>query len=158
MRHEKTSPRRPYLIQRIKEQRYASPMATGMDAAFCWDYMGSAEFEFGALGNALARMRVRSEPYAVCKVKSGEHTLWAVALAKSMPMVQAFVDDQLGEESWRFKERPRLRDTVAPESASYPADYVGWWALDVVEPWVVFVRREDAERWLDVQGRPGSKS
>lgn len=49
--------KKPYLVQRILKKDYSAPGKKGVDALFSFDYMGSAEFEFGALPQALKRMR-----------------------------------------------------------------------------------------------------
>lgn len=46
----------PYLVQRM-EEREGPNDRKGVEAFFCMNYMGSAEFEFGALPNALRRIR-----------------------------------------------------------------------------------------------------
>lgn len=50
----------PYLIQRAKFQNRDK---AGIDGLLRFDYMGSSEFEFGALGQSLGRIRNNIELY-----------------------------------------------------------------------------------------------
>lgn len=50
----------PYLIQRAKFQKREK---TGIDSLLSFDYMGSSEFEFGALPKALKRVRESEKEY-----------------------------------------------------------------------------------------------
>lgn len=52
---------RPYLIQRAKFVN--SPDQKGIDSILDFDYMGSAEFEFGALPQGLKRIRDNIHDY-----------------------------------------------------------------------------------------------
>lgn len=54
---------KPYLIQRAKFEKHASKDAKGIDSLLRFDYMGAAEFEFGALPKSLKRVREEIEQY-----------------------------------------------------------------------------------------------
>ena len=47
---------KPYLIQRIMIRQQVAENESGVDKHFSFDYMGSSEFEFGALSKALKAM------------------------------------------------------------------------------------------------------
>ena len=55
MAHSRPSRNRFYLVQRLSPQEW--PNAKGFDAYFSCEYMGSAEFEWGALPDSLKRLR-----------------------------------------------------------------------------------------------------
>lgn len=52
---------RPYLIQRAKFKN--NPERKGIDSILSFDYMGSAEFEFGALPQSLKRIKEQITSY-----------------------------------------------------------------------------------------------
>ena len=54
---------KPYLIQRAKFQD--NPNRKGIDSILDFDYMGSAEFEFGALPQSLKRIRENMSNYCI---------------------------------------------------------------------------------------------
>lgn len=53
--------RKTYLAQRINLRTEPNPLKKGIDEVFSFDYMGSAEFEFGALPQALDYLRLLQE-------------------------------------------------------------------------------------------------
>lgn len=53
----------PWLIQRAKFLPKQNPDKKGIDRILSFDYMGSAEFEFGALPASLKRIRDKLEDY-----------------------------------------------------------------------------------------------
>jgi len=56
---------KPWLIQRIIRKQQPSENRKGIDKNFSMDYMGSAEFEFGALPAALDRIRKDADKYVM---------------------------------------------------------------------------------------------
>src|SRR5690242_4664141 len=63
---------RPYLIQRgsFDRKRPKDDEITGPDSILSWDYMGSAEFEWGALPQSLRRIDAR---HADCALHETAH-------------------------------------------------------------------------------------
>jgi len=55
--------RKPYLIQRAKIRDISNLNKSGIDQVLQMDYMGSAEFEFGALPNSLKHIREHLNEY-----------------------------------------------------------------------------------------------
>ena len=153
---------RPSLVQRVI--RRDRPEMTGIDKFFEFDFMGSAEFEFGALGKALKQMR---ESYA------DNPQLWSVEIIRfSAPkagvdktceiffvgprsmLIDAaalFTDQLLPIQSrvGHTKELTFIRDTYFPESAKFPKQVSAWWALDSAFPFVLCRKCENAKLWLD---------
>ena len=67
----------PYLIQRAKfitddERKYVEDRK-GVDKVLSFDYMGSAEFEFGALPQSLKRIRQNLSEYGFCQIVLQKH-------------------------------------------------------------------------------------
>ncbi len=58
----------PYLIQRCKLNQPLPNKATRFGQAISLDYMGSAEFEFGAVANALEIVYINLDNYKLSKV------------------------------------------------------------------------------------------
>lgn len=173
----KSTPRQrpPFLIQRCRlksaEDRVGKA-SKGLDGAFTWDYMGAAEFEYGALSKALADMRavddlaIRTVLFgdpldgSVCKawfIGDPSHLLDASAL---------FVDQLTGRES-RLKESTAIacaygrceRETTRgwkhrSDCADRKRPFDGWWCVDPGAAWAILRTREAADAWyLAVRGR-----
>lgn len=140
------------MVQRVIPQENKRQMS-GVDAFFSFDYMGSAEFEFGAMAQALKDMRVVSDK--LCEPKrikiNGEHTCWYVGLEEQYEEAKEFFVDQLGKEyndrKWRLKERSEISLAYKTEERSYKTRASGWWALDAHTPWVIFMKKQDAATW-----------
>ena len=70
---------KPYLIQRAKFQDQENSGREGIDSILDFDYMGSAEFEFGALSQSLKRIGEHVLWfYLYCNIQSEYHTFSAV--------------------------------------------------------------------------------
>jgi hypothetical protein len=163
-----------YLVQRVKSkfiQRASKhllpdPIPTSIDYFFTMDYMGSAEFEYGALPAALKRMRAAtmvSEPKRI-KV-AGKYLCWYVGPEDEYTLAKMLFIDQLGlsGDFTRLKERTCIRDNFVDERG--PSDvkgisvssrfaktrddydwYDAWWAIE--KTFAIFKKKEDAETWL----------
>ena len=61
-----------WLIQRANsyERKRLSPSDNrkGIDRIFLWDYMGSAEYEYGALSHSYERIKINLDKYELTKV------------------------------------------------------------------------------------------
>lgn len=142
------------LIQRVSIKDAALPEGKGVDARFRFDYMGSSEFEFGALGDALKRGR--KEHAVIRKISytagSEKQALYFVGPKSELRTAELLVAYETGTEQYRkqqktwFKERPHMRERLVLAD-KYAQHIYGWWKLEGA-PFVVFVRREDAEFWL----------
>ena len=99
----------PYLIQRAKfEDR--SKYKTGIDSILSFDYMGSAEFEFGALPESLKRIRENISDYIY------------IDIPFENKIVSVFCNN---------KDKPEMKDTLTNVSKNYYrlkeyCDFV-WW-------------------------------
>lgn len=145
----------PYLIQRVSIERYPRVNATDVDKHFGFDYMGSAEFEFGALPKALRAMRAHVGEYLKEPLKIIEEygrIAWYVG-PDDPDIIQmasdVFLDQSYGHKhTMRLKERTMMEDHYEPSEWSRHAP-IGWWAIDQERPWLLFVKREFGQQWLE---------
>jgi len=143
----------PWLIQRIDRRRDVedSVYHTGIDRHFGFDYMGSAEFEFGTLPAALKRMRASSPDLIGFQV--GANQFWFVGSPEDFSVAKAVFEDQLGKREMHFKECTFIRESVDPKEKYLKM--LGWWAVDErLTPWAVFLKQEDAAIWMREAYRP----
>ena len=165
------------LVQRVNVRRSArlegfNKDIKSIDHYFEMDYMGSSEFEWGTIPQALKRMRARAqmddfvtEPQRI-KV-AGQYVAWFVGPMDQFNIAKALFIDQLGlaGERQRLKELSYIRDNyvdlgspgtmngVALRSkfAKSRDDfgwYDGWWAVDDTVAFAFFKTKEDAKIWI----------
>lgn len=148
----------PRLVQRVQWRDEERTGATGVDRYFGFDYMGSAEFEFGSLPSALEFMREDVAQWAKepLKIEVGKHVAWYVGPQESQERARKFFTWQLNKNE-RYKgqylqERTQILDSYEPENehmADWYGRIIGWWAIDAAPcPWAFFKKKEYAERWL----------
>jgi hypothetical protein len=146
-----------FLIQRVTRRHREE--SRGVDRHFIFDYMGSAEFEYGALPEALKRMRL-SKGFEVqvvkVEVKGVSYKAWAVCRPEEYPeVVETFVD-QLGPRKLCLKERTNMANAYGLygrlHKRSQPCPVTGWWALDSEVPWLLFMKKKSAKLWLATYG------
>ena len=152
--------RLPYLIQRIKQNRSTNPMRTGVDRYFSFDYMGSSEFEFGALSAALRLMRntpekLVEEPVSI-KVEAGsllerrECEAWFFGADRDIPVARYVFEDQLqADRKICLKEHSEIAEAYGTVPTRFACNIIGWWALDPITPWVFFKEKKLCEEWID---------
>lgn len=94
--------RLPSLIQRIRVRKEPYDGAKGIDKFFDFDYMGSSEFEWGALPKALKIMReAKTKDWKVTKLAVGVDpastglTAFVVGHPDDLPIAEALLRDQL---------------------------------------------------------------
>ncbi len=144
----------PYLVQRLKLNEYSQGKGKGVDAHFTMDYMGSAEFEFGALPASLKIIREYiKDDWEPMKIKVGEHVAWFVGLKELYNPAKLFFAEQLGVVPEGQVKRHRLKELTnlmkSYESNKYYEDIVGWWAIDAYPcPWAIFKKKDYAKLWL----------
>lgn len=106
--------REPWLIQRCKQRIFGSTgSTTGFDAHFQCDYMGSAEFEFGALPKSLKQMTKNFDKLDLFQVKGVKNHegkgLFVLCLPEVWAEYEAYMGKLLKEEI-RLKECSLLKD------------------------------------------------
>jgi hypothetical protein len=118
----------PYLIQRAKFAD--SPNKEGIDRVLTFDYMGSAEFEFGALPESLKRVRKNIADYMQFQYRFKRHPAKEVTV-----LCQAYqyefigtILEQLSRNKLRLKERCDLSEFFNPEQKYSSNDF--WWDIE----------------------------
>ena len=148
-----SSPRAvPYLIQRMNAE--VCQGRNGVDRYFRLDYMGSSEFEWGAIPEALRRLRaaVKAE-WSPVAIKSGEHVAYFVGPVEAVEAARTIFADQLGPEAMRFKEGTRIESSYNPREKYGKFD--AWWAIDAAPaPWAIFKSEIHADQWLSAIREP----
>jgi hypothetical protein len=100
---------KPYLIQRCTIRNDAK-LDTGFDAHFSMDYMGSAEFEFGALPNSLKQFTRNINKLQIIEVGVKNYkgqSMWAICLPEIWEEYKVYMPDLIAEKI-RLKEVTRL--------------------------------------------------
>ena len=151
----------PYLVQRIIVRTEPLKQRKGIDRWFKFDYMGSAEFEFDTLPQALKRMRALSI-ITIEHIKLGtKEVAWFVGTESELPTARAFFRDQVGPDQWFLKEVTSIKETYHPGNARFKGygAFDGWWAIDMT--FCLFKTQQHAELWLkclkEKQNEPKSK-
>lgn len=121
-----------YLIQRCSKR--VSPIGNkGVDKILSFDYMGSAEFEFGALGTAIKAFRNLKGEITLTKsaIKTRFNTpIWVVA-AKNADLVE--IEKRLKVLSvakMHLKEQAYLDYHFDKSASEYKKDITSWLVLD----------------------------
>lgn len=150
MEAEQAQPRDLRLVQRV-QKRSRKGDGSGVDAYFAFDYMGSAEFEFGTLPHSLGVMRTRVNTILPLP-EPAANPAWFYGRIEDLPIALALLKDQLGEEKWRLKERSQMKGSYA--GRKYDQEVIAWWAVQEKYrssskwyPFVIFQKKEDAESW-----------
>lgn len=120
---------RPWLIQRAffldRKGR------KGIDSILQFDYMGSAEFEFGALGESLSRIRGRLDDYTSNTFWIGDRKEIHIFYPNNIDTTDILVYlRELGVGEIRLKERSDFDTYVNPEDAMFPNRTDFWWDID----------------------------
>ena len=165
---------RPWLIQRISWASCdeLSPHKTSVDDYFRQDYMGAAEFEFGAMPGTLKlwREELRKSEAVIGLVtvanKNGDTVdLWVVMPKTTQEM---YGDDIM--EFWKkdaLGEGPELKERTCLSNwdGEFSDNAVGWWTVDFGDkhhsphggtPWLFacFKERRHAEIWVHCLSNP----
>lgn len=135
-----------YLVQRAFKKK--TQKIQGIDSILSFDYMGSAEFEFGALPAALKKLREIHQnliiaTYAIYQIISGYN---AIKVKKKfylicLPEQVEFIQKELN--SWSFNDKPTTKEpTYFKESVLGLEENIlgrqtvdAWW--DIRNNWIV---------------------
>ena len=145
-----------WLIQRGKfKDDVKDP--TGIDDIIRWDYMGSAEFEFGALPKALKSIVSLLPTLSVHVVSSivnykGER-LWVICSGEQVPEITRFFEKEATDDmSHRLKESMNFKQMITgkdfmgnPVNDNYLQNF--WW--DLQNNWMACFTKEKAILILD---------
>lgn len=119
----------PYLIQRGKIRR--EPSRKGLDGFVAFDYMGSSEFEFGALNKSLKAIRAEIKFYqhqVIYFPDAGPVLIFAKDVTETLDLIKG-----IGWNHFRLKERCDFFDWCNP-SAPYAQKKENrnnfWWDIE----------------------------
>lgn len=107
----------PWLIQTGKLKNTQGILNPSVDDSIQFEYMGSAEFEFGALPKSLKRICKNLDSYIISKLSTKAFNGCSFMLIHnpsrvSLEDVQEFVDNQIGKNPARLKERSEIKEAV----------------------------------------------
>ena len=121
----------PWLIQRARIQKpFPDSKGTTLSNSVCLDYMGSSEFEFGALPASLRRMREQELKTRLVK---------GVTQGQSPLRVLSYLDDKLFYDyeqtlfnlrfgNLRLKEVSRFNHDYPDQDPLFKTDF--WWDIE----------------------------
>jgi len=121
---------KPYCIQRAK---FANrPESSGIDRLLSFDYMGSSEFEWGALPDSLKRVRKNISEYVYFEYsfKKNPSKVVGVFCKKEQQDFVGNILEEIAEKKFRLKEFCDL-DKYIKGDEKYANDF--WW--DIEQDW-----------------------
>ena len=142
--------RKPYLVQRVELKKHFREGSTGVDALFGFDYMGSSEFEWGALPAALRAMREKlSDSWNPREIRIGQHAVWYVGPDELHKTAKEFFEDQLGPRKHRLKEASYIDRVFKPkDDYDRRKETIGWWCIDSGLEFAFFKTEDAAKKWV----------
>ena len=139
---------KPYLIQRGSVNDLSNSKIVGLDCLISYDYMGSAEFEFGALSKALKQIIKYFEQLTIVdtKIKSNDgRGLFIICRIIEQPTVLFFIQQLMNNEI-RTLERHYLDRINKPNNSDYEKRINFWWDLD--NNWMAMLGKSNAKKVL----------
>ena len=134
---------RSYLVQRGTFKHHNKDEITGIDSLISWDYMGSAEFEFGALPQSLGRIISSWGKYEAVETplenKDGIKIMLLCPKDKSQESIQCVID--VSQKKHRTKESVHLQEYLEGKNKKdsyYRANF--WW--DIENDWMACPGKE----------------
>lgn len=124
--------RKPYLIQRATFQDREGKK--GIDAIISLDYMGSAEFEWGALPESLGRIRKNIEEYHYHKVEINNKSIMVFTKENIKEVTEIL--EELRDNKLHLKEFSDFNTYVNPSNydkewqSKRPHSTDFWWDID----------------------------
>lgn len=145
----------PHLVQRLSYRtmpEYTEGRPVGVGSYFGFDYMGSAEFEFGAIPSAKTRLVGSLNdkygdvwPDPVCITAEGPHKAWFVGLPDQLDLARDWFSTELKYDYTFMKERSRLRQSyLTPKDCTVE----GWWCIDDYAPFALFKTQVQAKDFI----------
>lgn len=120
-----------YLTQRLRENTYVG--GHGFDGLFRCEYMGSAEFEFGAIPKSLARIRAGRIVTAELVL---DRTVYFVGPAAGMAEKIADFEDWVTSGTWG-KEPTFFYENFTEAADEWQRETVAWWSLNDDVAWTL---------------------
>lgn len=115
----------PYLIQRAKFENKSHKK--GIDSILSFDYMGSAEFEFGALGESLERVRNKIGEYTYLDVPVGEKVITVFCNNENKAEIKTYLQ-ALVDKTCRTKEFTAF-DSYIKDDGYFKDRFDMWWDI-----------------------------
>lgn len=153
---DKQALRLPSLIQRVTRRPEARVEAKGLDSIFSFDYMGSSEFEWGAIPKALKAMRAtRNKAWEIRTISALGKTCYYVGDPETFGLATQLFEDQLRPRETRqgyTKEFTYIYETFNPDPKRHQlGPFDAWWAVDpspLQIPFILFKNKAHAEEWM----------
>ena len=134
----------PYLIQRCKEKSRAKESITGIDSLLSFDYMGSSEFEWGALPAALRRICEIADRLEVTPVPFKKKKKLFLVCSAHEKLEAIKMLGQVADEKHRTKEYVGIEAYLkGTEDQRGYRGYSAWWDID--HRWFACIDEELAE-------------
>lgn len=134
----------PYLIQRGRLRDISSPI-TGIDQIVAFDYMGSAEFEFGALPKSLKKFTIVADNLKIYETEIEDYKKEKIYIISSgnsdFGKINNFIL-QISLNKYRLKEYSRLFESLNNLSNDYM--YIDFW-WDIENNYMFVIGKENAE-------------
>lgn len=113
---------KPYLIQRAKFEDRDPDLKKGIDSIIRLDYMGSAEFEWGALPASLKEIRSHINEYTYLDVPIKDKTITVFCNDSQKTEIKTYLEG-LAADKFRCKEYTGFNRYI--DGTEYPQDF--WW-------------------------------
>ncbi len=133
--------RKPYLIQRARFDKNPSDRQKGIDRLLDWDYMGSSEFECGALPASSKRVKADVDKYKMYDYTFKKHPTKSVTVyckPADENQINGFLEE-LSENKIRLMERCDLPAYFKDDDGYRHNDF--WW--DIENDWMFWKQNED---------------
>jgi len=146
-----------WLIQRMNFKDTKFEEISGVDSLLAYDYMGSAEFEFGALGESLREICKKLYQYQwfhskLLHAKDG-CSLDFICLSEQYDEVYAFLAQET-REPHRLKEPTYLKEALRGEKF-YTTRCRAWW--DIQNHWIAYLGQNNEVRIMAALQKSAAK-
>lgn len=139
-----------YLIQEGKFEKIEKSEVNGIDSLINFSYMGSAEFEFGALPKSLKRMLWKNGEYSFFKIKNLKNikTNQCARVFCRIDLKDETIKEveRISQNKYGYKETCHFADRFK-DGKSYGEDINFWWDIDND---FMFFFGEDSEKMIKI--------
>jgi hypothetical protein len=130
-----------YLVQRLQAKRAPHSPAKGFDGYFSLDYMGSSEFEWGAIPKALKAMRERPvvvEPQTVSidGLDWDIHFVGHEGVSAAGEAMEAWAGGSERRRPFYGKEWPQFHEVLTGQQSDYVRTNA-WWDIENNVAWAI---------------------
>ncbi len=115
-----------YLIQRAKFQNRENK--TGIDSILSFDYMGSSEFEWGALPSSLNNIRANIDDYVYLDIPIKNKIITVFCKSSDKTNVKQYLSE-LSEKKFRLKEFSAF-DSYISNDGYFKDKFDFWWDIE----------------------------